>query len=260
MQKTVMCVFACMLSSFLLGSIPWGLIISRIFYRTDIRQLGSGNIGATNAARTLGAVGGLAVLVLDCIKGMAAGGISTVLAAMAAINTEAMDSAASPPALDTLTTLTTHESAGTTAIFGIVLDSSLGAAALNVHIFGLIVGLGVISCICGHVFSPWLGFKGGKGIAVAAGCLFFVFGPLGFTVLVTIFAIGAVSTRYVSVGSIGAAVSAPFIAWWVSQSEVVFTALICCAASLVIWAHRKNIARLRAGNENRFGIKKKEAA
>ena len=59
--------------SFLLGSIPWGVIISKVFYHTDIREHGSGNIGTTNAMRTMGKVGGSAVFVLDFGKGIASG-------------------------------------------------------------------------------------------------------------------------------------------------------------------------------------------
>ena len=64
--------------SFLLGSIPWGVIISRVFYHTDLREHGSGNIGTTNAIRTMGKVGGYAVFVLDFGKGIVAGLIAAV--------------------------------------------------------------------------------------------------------------------------------------------------------------------------------------
>ena len=67
--------------AFLLGSIPWGVIISRIFYHTDVREHGSGNIGTTNAMRTLGKVGGSAVFVLDFGKGVLSGVIATIFAA-----------------------------------------------------------------------------------------------------------------------------------------------------------------------------------
>ena len=68
--------------SFLLGSIPWGVIISKVFYHTDIREHGSGNIGTTNAMRTMGKVGGSAVFVLDFGKGIVSGLIAAAAAAM----------------------------------------------------------------------------------------------------------------------------------------------------------------------------------
>ena len=68
------------LIAFLLGSIPWGVIISRAFYHTDVREHGSGNIGTTNAMRTLGKVGGSAVFILDFGKGVLAGVIATLFA------------------------------------------------------------------------------------------------------------------------------------------------------------------------------------
>ncbi|MCL2151071.1 MAG: glycerol-3-phosphate acyltransferase, partial [Coriobacteriia bacterium] len=72
MQQIVIYSLASFFISFLLGSIPWGLIISKLFYKTDIREHGSGNIGTTNAYRTMGMVGGTAVFALDFLKGLAA--------------------------------------------------------------------------------------------------------------------------------------------------------------------------------------------
>ena len=123
--------------SFLLGSIPWGVIISKVFYHTDIREHGSGNIGTTNAMRTMGKVGGSAVFVLDFGKGIVSGLIAAAAAAM----------------------------------FG-------GGMSLSGHVIGYddFVTVAFLGCVWGHIFSPWLGFKGGKGIAVAVGCLFVTFG------------------------------------------------------------------------------------
>ena len=113
--------------SFLLGSIPWGVIISKVFYHTDIREHGSGNIGTTNAMRTMGKVGGSAVFVLDFGKGIVSGLIAAAAAAM----------------------------------FG-------GGMSLSGHVIGYddFVTVAFLGCVWGHIFSPWLGFKGGKGIAV----------------------------------------------------------------------------------------------
>ena len=128
-------------AAFLLGSIPWGLVISTVFFHTDIRQHGSGNIGTTNAMRTIGKAGGAAVFVLDFGKGL----LSGVLAW--AFSQYLLPGAGLVPGAPV-----SH-------------DTMLAVAFLG--------------CTWGRIFSPWLKFKGGKGIAVAVGCLFVTFGWVG---------------------------------------------------------------------------------
>lgn len=210
-------VFAC---SFLLGSIPWGVIISRTFYHTDIRQHGSGNIGTTNAMRTMGKVGGGAVFLLDFGKGLASGLIAFAAA----------------------------------SIFG-------GGTSLTGHVIGYadFVTVAFWGCTWGHIFSPWLGFKGGKGIAVAIGCLFVTFGPIGAIIELAIFGVIVVATKYVSAGSVASAVACPFVAaYYFLYSTFAPAAWACCllGAGMVVWAHRGNIDRLRRGCERRIGDKK----
>ena len=120
-------------AAFLLGSIPFGLIISKVFYHTDLREHGSGNIGTTNAIRTMGKVGGYAVFVLDFGKGLLSG-----VLAWAFSSWFLPGGGFEPGAL-------------------VTYDTMLAVAFLG--------------CVWGHIFCPWLGFKGGKGIAVAVGCL-----------------------------------------------------------------------------------------
>ncbi|HOH60324.1 MAG TPA: glycerol-3-phosphate acyltransferase, partial [Candidatus Cloacimonadota bacterium] len=105
------------LFAYFLGSIPVGWIVARLFFKTDIRSKGSGNIGATNALRQFGTAVGLIVLLLDMSKGI----IAVLLA-----------------------------------------KSIYGSGAMMVVICGLLA-------ILGHVFPIWLKFKGGKGVATAAG-------------------------------------------------------------------------------------------
>ena len=207
-------------ASFLLGSIPWGVIISKVFFHTDIREHGSGNIGTTNAMRTMGKVGGSAVFVLDFGKGIASG----LIAAWAA------------------------------SVFG-------GGMAPSGHVIGYddFVTVAFLGCVWGHIFSPWLGFHGGKGIAVAVGCLFVTFGWAGALLEIVIFAVLVAATRYVSAGSIAAAVACPFFAaYYFLYATFAPAAWVCTtvAALTVVWAHRENIGRLRAGNERRIGDKK----
>ena len=198
-------------ASFLLGSVPWGLVISKVFYGKDLRQEGSGNIGTTNAIRSMGKVGGYAVFVLDFGKGLLSGFIGLWAASAAG------------------------------------LDGMSEQLATTVAFFG---------CTYGHIFSPWLKFKGGKGIAVAVGCLFVTFGPLGAIVELAIFALLVVATKYVSVGSIAAAAACPLIALWLLWGNWAAIALCAITGLTVVWAHRENIERLRSGTERRIGKKK----
>ncbi|MDO4534007.1 MAG: glycerol-3-phosphate 1-O-acyltransferase PlsY [Coriobacteriia bacterium] len=206
---------------FLLGSIPWGVVIGKVFFHTDIRKSGSGNIGTTNAMRVIGKKGGVAVFVLDFGKGLLSGWIATLI--------------------------------GGACLAG----ETTGLEWVSMREF---LALSFIGCISGHIYSPWLGFHGGKGIAVAVGCLFFVFGPVGACVELAIFIVLVVATRYVSVGSIAAAIACPFIALDYYWGDPFAWALITLSAFLVFYAHRENMKRLRAGNESRIGDKKKSAA
>lgn len=204
---------------FLLGSIPWGLIISEVFFHKDIRTEGSGNIGTTNAMRTMGKAGGAVVFVLDFGKGLLSGVLSML------------------------------------ACWYLVPGGGLSPASpLD---YATYQAIGFLGCVWGHIFSPWLKFKGGKGIAVAVGCLFITFGPVGALIELAVFIVVVALTRYVSAGSLAAAVACPFVSLWVFWGEWAAWALCVIAAITVIWAHRSNIARLRAGTESRIGSKKK---
>jgi len=205
--------------SFLLGSIPWGLVISKVFFHKDLRNEGSGNIGTTNAIRALGKAGGYMVFVLDFAKGILSGVIAGALCS--------------------------------------ALLPEGGFAAGYEPSYYTMLALAFFFCIVGHIFTPWLGFKGGKGIACAVGCMFITFGPLVAVLELALFAILVVSTKYVSVGSIAAAAACPFFALWTFWGHWPAVILCSMAALIVVWAHRGNIERLRAGTESRIGDKKK---
>ncbi len=203
--------------AFLLGSIPFGVIISRSFFKKDIRNEGSGNIGTTNAMRSLGKVGGASVFLLDFGKGLLSGFLGTVFAAMA--------------------------------------EPSHGMAAGQ-----FLLSLSFLGCVIGHIYSPWLKFHGGKGIAVAVGALFFVLGVWPSLIELALFTVLVLVTRYVSVGSIAAAALCPFLSLYLFWENIPAIAAMTIAALLVIFAHRENIARLLAHNENRIGAKKEKQA
>ena len=209
--------------AYLLGSISWGLVISRVFYKVDLREHGSGNIGATNAVRVLGKVG-YVVFVLDFVKGILAGLTAKL----------------------------------------IVPHVAGGAGFTTWELEALLLGISLLACMWGHVFNPWLHFKGGKGIAVAGGCLVMVFGIWGCLAEVALFVIVALATRYISAGSISAAVFCPFVSLFIyviqapAGSSPSWVNFACCliAGATAIWAHRSNIKRLMSGTENRMGSKK----
>jgi len=183
------------IGAFLLGSIPFGLVISRIFYRTDIRKSGSGNIGAMNALRTLGKTGAAAVLILDAAKGVV-------------------------PAL--LVMLFLHDT----------------------HLAAIVAACAVL----GHCFSPWLNFKGGKGVATSFGAIFALSWPAGIASIVG-WLVGALSTTYSSAGSMLAHMVAPIALWYFTR-DWWLTGYGIFAAILVFYTHRENIARIRAGRES----------
>lgn len=206
-------------AAFLLGSIPWGLIISKVFYHTDLREHGSGNIGTTNAIRTMGKVGGYSVFVLDFGKGLLSGVLAWWFS------------------------------------WSFLPGGGLVPGALVSY--DTMLAVAFLGCVWGHIFCPWLGFKGGKGIAVAVGCLFVTFGPVGACLELAIFIVLVLATRHVSVGSIAAAAACPFFSLYYFWGDWIAFAMCTLAGLTVVWAHRGNIKRLIEGTESKVGDKKK---
>lgn len=182
--------------AYLLGSVPTGLLLGRLC-GIDVRETGSGNIGATNLYRTLGRKMGVFTLIGDCLKGF----LPVLLAAKLGL-TEPM-------------------------------QAWIGLAAF-----------------LGHVFSIFLLFRGGKGVATALG-VYLALTPTAVLGALGIFIILVVSFRYISLGSIIAAAAMPIIVWFLPHGSTLLlvTALI---ASIVIVKHHANIGRLVAGTENKF--------
>jgi glycerol-3-phosphate acyltransferase PlsY len=198
------------LGAFLIGSIPFGYLIGRLFYRRDIRAHGSGNIGAMNALRTLGKSGAVAVLLLDALKGFA----------------------------PTLYLVSEFRGVANFGMHGIQLGFSLP------HVIGSLVAA---AAVLGHCFSPWLRFKGGKGVATSFGAVFGLCWPAGL-VVVGVWLLGAFLTRYSSVGSMLGSIAAPFALWGFTRSPAE-TLYGVFAALLIIYTHRENIGRLKTGTE-----------
>lgn len=194
------------LLGYLLGSISFSIILSRLKYRDDIRRHGSGNAGMTNTLRTYGKLSAAIVLAGDFGKGF--------LAAW--------------------------------------LGWQLGWSPLAAYLAGL-------AAVVGHMFPFYFGFRGGKGVATAAGVILGTCQPV-FLVLAGTFVAIIFFSRYVSLGSVLVAALYPlamiFLAW--GPSGFLRPEMLCSLgmAALVIWAHRSNIQRLLAGTENRLGQKK----
>lgn len=185
-----------LIGAYLLGSVPTGLLLAKAL-GVNIREAGSGNIGATNVYRTIGRKLGILTLVGDCLKGL----IPVLLAKWLDLPD--------------------------------VWVAAIGLAAL-----------------LGHVFTIFLGFKGGKGVATALG-VFLGTSPLSVLVAIVVFALVLYFWRYVSLASIIAAALIPGIVRILGGTpELILMSL--AIAAVVIFRHRDNIARLRNGTESKF--------
>ena len=198
-------------AAYLLGSIPTGYLMVRIFRRQDIRSVGSGNIGATNVLRTGGKGLAAATFLLDVLKGSASVWIGGLLGALLM------------PAMP--------------------LRTAQAVAALF--------------AVLGHMFTCWLHFRGGKGVATGFG-VFLVASPWAALAAIGLFAVILAISRIVSISSIVAAASFPVFAWFLTTGprSTIFFAVQCAVALLIILKHHENIRRLMAGTESRFGAKK----
>ena len=183
---------------YLLGSIPFGLIVTRAAGKGDVRAAGSGNIGATNVMRVVGKGPAALTLLLDALKGAAAVWIAQ-------------------------------------NYWPHVQAADFGAAA---------------GALVGHLYPVWLKFRGGKGVATLFGILL-VLWPTGALVYAIVWLALLLTTRISSAAGIAAAISAP-IAAAAFNVDALFPLLLGFAL-LVVWKHRDNIARLKAGTEPRIG-------
>jgi acyl phosphate:glycerol-3-phosphate acyltransferase len=189
--------------AFFAGAIPFGVLVSRAFYGTDIRHSGSGNIGAANALRTLGKRGALAVLALDALKGFA-----PTLAA-----------------------------------------GALGGTAPAT--------LAAFASVAGHCLSPFLGLRGGKGVATFLGALIALWWPAGIA-FALVWLAAVVATGYASVGSmLACAAMAPVLWFGLGRIGLIYGIV---AAAFIIYRHHENIDRLRHGTENRLSLLKAGAS
>jgi acyl phosphate:glycerol-3-phosphate acyltransferase len=188
------------LIGYLLGSIPFALIMARRWSATDLRHAGSGNLGAANVLRTSGVRASVLVALLDMLKGAA----SVILA-------ERLSPSSAAPAV-------------------------AGFAA-----------------IVGHIYPVWLRFRGGKGVATACG-VFSILTPLAVPPALAVFIAAVWITKYISLGSVLASIALPPLAY-VAGGRLPAVAAAAAAASIIVFRHRSNVARLRAGTERRLGVR-----
>ena len=190
-----------LIASYLLGAIPTSYLVSRAFANIDLRQHGSGNLGATNLYRVLGWKYAVPVALFDIAKGI----IPVVW-------------------------------------FAPQVSSS--------ELYALLCG---VAAIIGHVFSAFVRFKGGKGVATAAGVMLGMT-PLALATAAAVWALVLLTTGYVSLGSIAAAAVLPLAVYLLEQpiSPALFWVVVMVAIGVVV-LHRRNIQRLLKGTESRFG-------
>ncbi len=197
--------------AYLLGSIPTSIWVGKIFYNVDVRDYGSGNAGATNTFRVLGAKAGFPVFIIDLLKGYGA------------------------VRLLYLTDFYIPETG---------------------HFVNFQLALGLVAMI-GHIFPIFASFKGGKGVATLTGVVLALH-PLATLFTFLVFMVTLLISKYVSLSSMVAAFTFPFILIFAFSSTtpslIVFSMLI---AILMLFTHQKNIERLLKGEESRFKIKKK---
>jgi len=213
--------------AYLLGSIPFGYLIVRLTEGGDIRATGSGGTGATNVSRRAGKAAGVATLVLDALKGSAAVVVAGWILKV--------------PLLHQYT--------------GRPLEAFALSGLSFQQAYWCIWGA-AIAAIIGHMFPLWLGFRGGKGVATGVG-VFLILAPGAVAFAGLIFILIVLVTRYVSLGSIIAAVTIPLYILLRNRisPSLEFTPEITAAtvgALLIIFAHRANIRRLMHGNESKF--------
>ncbi len=190
---------AALFAAYLMGGIPFGLILVRALTGNDVRAAGSGNIGATNVMRTAGKLAGVLTLLLDGAKGW----FAVFLAAR--------------------------------MTGGNVAWMSAAAAAV----------------IAGHIFSPYLKFTGGKGVATFTGA-FLLLTPAALAVLFVLFVAAVWYQPYISFGSVFCAIVFPLGVWLIERPPLPVVAASLVACALVIYKHKGNIERLLAGTERKF--------
>ena len=206
--------------SYLLGSLNFGVILSKFVKKDDVREKGSGNAGTTNMMRSYGKIFGILTIIGDIAK--------VIIAIEIAFRILPADEL--KKIFDLLNTNPQ-----------ICLKSFAGLFA-----------------VIGHIFPCFFGFKGGKGVATSGGMVIFVNWKIAL-ILFTVFVINLLTTKYVSLGSIIMAVLYPIMMWFFYK-DLLLVVISCIFTLIVIIAHRENIKKLINGTENKISFDKKNTS
>lgn len=206
--------------AYAIGSIPFSFLVVKLFTGADVRRHGSGNVGATNVARTAGRLPGILALLLDLAKGFAAVALARAVVAQPGWPFEA------------------------------------GPLAWQSREFW--IALAGLVAVLAHMFPVWLRFHGGKGVATATG-VFLALDPRVVLASMIVFAIVALVSRTVSLASIVSAASIPLLFRYLADDAPFWRIIISIAISVAVIAkHHSNIARMANGTERRMGQKKED--
>jgi glycerol-3-phosphate acyltransferase PlsY len=206
--------------AYVLGSIPFSYLIAKTFAGKDVREHGSGNVGATNVARTAGRSAGILALLLDIAKGWGAVMLAHVLV--------------SQPGWP------------------------FAAGSQPWQMREMWIALSGLIAVLAHMFPVWLRFHGGKGVATAAGVIL-ALNPIVLLGAILVFAIVLLAFRFVSLASIVTAAAIPLLFRFLVQGPPFWRIVMAIAIAIaVIVKHHSNIARIVAGTERRLGQKREE--
>ncbi len=210
-----------LVAAYLIGSIPFSFIVARLFAGKDVRREGSGNVGATNVARTAGKGAGVLALGCDLAKG-----VFVILLARWFVARPEWPFVPGPQPWQ--------------------------SREMWIALAGLVA-------VLAHMFPVWLRFHGGKGVATAAGVVL-ALDPRVFAASMIVFAIVVILSRMVSLGSILTAASLPLLFRFIAHDAPYWRIVISIGIALaVIFKHHSNIARMARGSERRLGRKNRES-
>ena len=192
--------------AFLSGSLPFSYLIGKVFFDVNLKEIGSGNPGATNLFRNVSRKAGIVALGLDALKG---------------------------------------------ALPVLFLPSLLfpeGAAGLSVVDGATLVGL---AAILGHVFTPFLKFRGGKGVATSLGA-FLALAPVPVAIIAVVCLPIMIATRYVALGSVLGAIMFPVLVFILEEPSWLMRVIVVLIGVLIVVRHSSNIRRLLKGEESKI--------
>lgn len=240
---------ATLVVAYVLGSFPTGYLVAKS-KGIDIREVGSGSIGATNILRTLGKKAGAAVLLLDILKGvLAVYAVYWLYISLFGETVCRLDDATRTAIADLVQAARLGDNTATSTF-----TNPEATFCLNLGLYQpwIVVGA-ALAAILGHSKSVWLGFKGGKSVATSLGVLL-AMNPLVGLGSLLVFAMTATITKIVSISSILAAIGAMILMVLLRQ-PLPYQIFALFGGAYVIWRHRSNIERLRQGTEPKIGQK-----